>query len=321
MGRSAHITWGNTAAHIDTGDVWQERVSEDEREYFVDGEWRKLATVEEVIKVQGHPDHVFTIKSTHRGPLLRFEELQMNLGLLFNAEPAAMSSNHWYSLAWQGRSPGDNSFSLLFAIYESKDLPELFAKIDGDLGKSYKGLGSNILFADTSGNIGYRLIHSIQERRDKTPFIGSRVLDGTKSSFDWSGELVHLKDLPQSLNPKKGFLMSANGRQTSDNVVFDYGATVNCPARVVRITELLREATESGKKLSLADLGAMQQDVVDVVARRMKPKLLKIIAEADHHLSQEQKKKIGELVRILGPWEGDFAKTSVGASVYTRWYI
>lgn len=42
-------------------------------------------------------------------------------------------------------------------------------------------MGLNILFADTSGNIGYRLIFSIPVRKDKTPYIGARILDGTKT--------------------------------------------------------------------------------------------------------------------------------------------
>lgn len=99
---------------------------------------------------------------------------------------------------------------------------------------------------------------SIPERKDKTPFIASRILDGTTSKFDWTGEVVHLKELPRSLNPKKGYIVSANNRQTTDNALNDYGATVNSPGRSIRIDEMLKEWTTSGKKMSLADLGAVQ---------------------------------------------------------------
>ena len=115
----------------------------------------------------------------------------------------------------------------------------------------------NMLFADTSGNIGYKLVMTIPERNDKTPFIASRVLDGTTTEFDWTGAVIHQKDLPRSLNPEKGYIVTANGRQTSDNALNDYGATTNCPGRVIRIDELLKEATSSGKKLTLDDLGAI----------------------------------------------------------------
>ena len=71
-----------------------------------------------------------------------------------------------------------------------------------------------MLFADTSGNIGYFLVMSVPERKETfgAPFVGNRVLDGTTSRFDWSGRMVAFRDLPRSLNPKKGYLATANGR-------------------------------------------------------------------------------------------------------------
>ena len=132
---------------------------------------------------------------------------------------------------------------MLTTLAESKDIPELYEKMDGDLGRNYRGLGQNFIFADTSGNIGYRLIMTIPERHDKTPFIACRALDGTTSKFDWTGNIIHQKDLPRSINPKKGYIVTANGRQTSDNALNDYGVTMNCPGRTLRIDEMLREAT------------------------------------------------------------------------------
>lgn len=138
-------------------------------------------------------------------------------------------------------------------------------------------MGQNVLFADTSGNIGYRLVMSIPKRKDKTPFIGSRVLDGTTSAYDWTGEYYALRDLPKSLNPKKGYLVTTNNRQTSDHAKLDLGASQNSPARVLRIDEILRQGIESGKKFTLAEMGAIQQDVVDVIARRVTPKIVDIL--------------------------------------------
>ena len=111
-----------------------------------------------------------------------------------------------------------------------------------------------MLFADTKGNIGYRLILSVPVRKDKTPFIGSRVLDGTTTEFDWTNEVVPFRDLPKSLNPKKGYLMTANGRQTSDHAKTDYGASQNSPGRTLRVDEMLREGIAAGKKFSLKDM-------------------------------------------------------------------
>lgn len=54
---------------------------------------------------------------------------------------------------------------------------------------------------------------SMPKRKDETPYLGCRVLDGRKSDFDWlPDELVPLKELPRSLNPKRGYIVSANNR-------------------------------------------------------------------------------------------------------------
>ena len=52
-------------------------------------------------------------------------------------------------------------------------------------------------------------------RKDKTPYLGLRVLDGRTSAYDWEGngsETVPLSEIPRSLNPSKGFLVTANNR-------------------------------------------------------------------------------------------------------------
>ena len=65
---------------------------------------------------------------------------------------------------------------------------------------------------------------AVPVRKDKTPYIGHRVLDGTRSDFDWeSNKSVPLKDLPRSFNPSKGYIVTANNRHWPENAKYDYG--------------------------------------------------------------------------------------------------
>lgn len=48
-------------------------------------------------------------------------------------------------------------------------------------------------------------------RKDKTPYIGNRVLNGETTDYDWDG-LVAIKKLPHTLNPEKGYVQTANQR-------------------------------------------------------------------------------------------------------------
>ena len=77
--------------------------------------------------------------------------------------------------------------------------------------EEWNGVPQNFVFADTDGDIAYFMLCSTPIRKDKTPFIGSRVLDGRTSEFDWEG-LVPVKDLPRSINPEKGYIVTANNR-------------------------------------------------------------------------------------------------------------
>ena len=117
-----------------------------------------------------------------------------------------------YSFAWGGQQVGDDSWRGIKSIYDAKTVVELLDKFESPEFNRYNGLGFNTILGDNSGNIGYQLIMSIPERKDKTPFLGSRILDGTTTKFDWTDNLIPLKDLPRSLNPKKGYLVTANGR-------------------------------------------------------------------------------------------------------------
>ena len=47
----------------------------------------------------------------------------------------------------------------------------------------------NLVVADDSGDIGYMMLVGYPDRKDKTPYIGNRVLDGTTTNYDWNGLL------------------------------------------------------------------------------------------------------------------------------------
>ena len=86
---------------------------------------------------------------------------------------------------------------------------------DSKLTGGYRGVTVNIVMADTQGNIGYQLLAPIPVRKNKTPFLGLRVLNGQTSKYDWEEdglETVPLAELPRSLNPSKGFIVTANNK-------------------------------------------------------------------------------------------------------------
>ena len=106
-------------------------------------------------------------------------------------------------------------------------------------------------------------------RKDKTPYIGCRVLDGRKSDFDWEPDrIAPISELPRALNPKKGYIVTANNRHQPDNVKYDHGVTIMSTARQQRIVEMIEEGIAGGKKFTIEDMNMMQEDQLDIMARR-----------------------------------------------------
>lgn len=77
------------------------------------------------------------------------------------------------------------------------------------------------------------------------------VQDGTTTEFDWTGRYVEVKDLPKVINPKKGFLVTANNRQIPDSSVSIVGISNTSPVRSQRITELIRDQINEGRKFTV----------------------------------------------------------------------
>jgi penicillin G amidase len=103
----------------------------------------------------------------------------------------------------------------------------------------YIGLPANLIVADTFGDIAYMMLSPSPIRKNKTPFIGARILDGRTSDYDWEG-FAPIKDLPRSFNPEKGYIVTANNRQVPDNSLYDHGAAQMSTGRAQRIDEMLR---------------------------------------------------------------------------------
>lgn len=104
----------------------------------------------------------------------------------------------------------------------------------------FKSVPGSLVLADDKGDIGYMMLAPIPKRRDKTPNIGNRVLDGTTTAYDWEG-LIPTRDLPRGINPTKGFFSTANNRAMPENSIDDIGANSPSTGRAQRIDEIIRE--------------------------------------------------------------------------------
>lgn len=158
-----------------------------------------------------------------------------------------------YSFVWGGFTTKDDIFPYFKSLLTGRRVKDVIDTWD-ELGKDgYKGIAMNMIMADIEGNIGYTMLLPSPNRKNKTPFLGCRVIDGTTSEFDWDG-LLPLSTSPRSYNPARGYIMTANNRQAPDNAMTDNGATQMSTGRSQRIDEVLRGKIERGEKISIEDM-------------------------------------------------------------------
>lgn len=117
----------------------------------------------------------------------------------------------------------------------------------------FRSAPMSLVMADDGGDIGYMMLASIPNRKDKTPHIGNRVLDGTTTAYDWDG-LVPVSDLPRGFNPKKGYFSTANNRVVPENSIYDIGGNSPSTGRAQRIDQIISEMINTGHKITVQDM-------------------------------------------------------------------
>ena len=128
IGRSKNISWGQTAPLADSSDLWQEEISEDGKQYKLDGQWVDLKIEKHSIKVKGQDTVEFELSFTHRGPVMK-SQLLYEAGVLFGGSLPAAKFEHSYSHAWGGMFAGESFFDLLQAIADGKGVKEVMEQV------------------------------------------------------------------------------------------------------------------------------------------------------------------------------------------------
>jgi penicillin amidase len=211
-----------------------------------------------------------------------FEKLKTGERIL----PLETKSKDKLVLKWSGFSMEPSEISSLFDIFSSQDVSEM------DRHLSRVGVPSwNYVFADTKGDIGYRLVGRTYKHTEKIP-LGIPTMsyeEFKKESFLDSSE--H----PQILKPKRDYVYTANNRHWPTDAHFYGGRGYSYSFRGFRIDELLKEKqdVESYKKIQC------DRQIVD--ARFFIPKFQKHLAAP-----------------VFNNWDFSSSDSSIAPPVYRR---
>jgi len=211
----------------------------------------------------------------------------------------------------------------------------------------------NFVFADDNGHIGYRT-NGRTPRYNKEPAlgIGQESLSQLESSVAFSNPLT-ADEMPHVLNPKRGYVVTANNRQWPSNSRYSLGNAQSQGLRAFRIEELIRALGPGGsggqsKKgglgsrsggqtggqiggLDLASNQRIQCDIQAVDARFLLPKLLAVL-DASRGSNQDSVHASGHdsghdsisamnqpAIQALRDWNFETDVNCKACALYRRW--
>jgi penicillin amidase len=285
LGHTPGVAWGFTNAYLDDMDLFVERVDPaDTTRYLTpEGSAPFEQRIEEIwVRGREVPDTI-VVRSTRHGPVMTPVESRAGEDLL--------------SLQWIAHDTTHAQRALLKLLRVQTAGELLLAMQDMDVAHQ------NVVFADTAGAWGYWMAGRIPVRPTGT----ARLLPvpGWTGEGDWLGYLP-FSEHPHQLAPERGFIATANNRQSWAPVSWQVSEEVWAePFRAMRITERL----SAGRNLTADSMAALQNDVTSSFAQRYLPAAVRAFQGAGYD----------SIAASLETWDGAHTLDDTRAPVFHAW--
>ena len=289
IGHNDQIAWGFTNNGADVQDLYVENFNpENPSEYRVEGKWVAADVRKEVIPVKGRAPEILNVIVTRHGPVM------------------VLRGKTGYALKWTATEPGGLAHS-----YFKNQFAHNWQEFREALRDS-AGPGQNIVYADTSGHIGFLVAARVPIRKcgvwppPESPLplgtpCGSAPMPGDSSEYEWNG-YIPFDEMPQVLDPPGGIIATANSRVAGPDYPHFLTAVWMSPWRTDRIFTLLSQ----GKKFQPEDFSAIQNDIVsemDVIVAKA------LVKAAENSKARDD--RTAKLIQMLSTWDGRTTADSI----------
>jgi penicillin G amidase len=284
IGHNQHIAWSLTDAQNQQTFFYEEK--EDAAhpgQYFWKGAWKDYSTVSYDIPVLGGPTEHLTVRISTHGPVI---------------SERGLTTSVW----WAGNIPSQD-FSVLMRIGQASDYTGFRDALRDWLSPTH-----NFVYADDAGNIGLISAGYFPLVVGGQPWL---PMPGT-GEYDVVGTVPY-DDIPQVYNPPSNIVWSANQRQVGPGYPYYIGTASNFFDPGYRANEIRRVLSQD-RKLSAADMMALQTDTRDFLASEITPVLLQAL-EGGQLTTAEQSAR-----DLLTGWDFRMEVGSPAASIWwTFW--
>jgi penicillin G amidase len=296
MGHNESIAWGTTNMFADAQDLYLERTNPlNENQYEVDGQWLDMEVDEELIYIKSD----FPRFLTDPIPPLKWEVRRTRHGPLIS--DIMGQADYPLALRWAGLDEQDKTYQSYLNINYAEDWTSFKSAFEG-----YAVPAINFVYADTHGDIGLFAAGKIPIRRHGD---GRLPVPGWQSIYDWNG-YIPLEQLPQILNPEKGYIVNANNKNHSADYPYLVANNWGLPYRAERIHQTIQSSIKAGRKLDIHNFIDMQGDVQSLQFKELLPFFQNLSPQ-----TTQQK----EIINKLKQWDGVLSEESKEAAIYQVW--
>ena len=287
-GHNQYVAWGYTNGFPDVQDLYMEHLRRNpdgsvQAEY--NGEWQPVQVIQETIHVKGKPPVTEEVVITRHGPVIN------QLAPDFTGEQPL-------ALRWTAYDPS-RMFDGLVKMCRARNCYEFEQAL-----RDWNVPSQNTVFADTQGNIAYRLSGRVPVRRKGD---GRLPVPGWTDEYEWGG-YIPFEEMPAVFNPEAGVIVTANNQVVDDSYPYHLSFDYCVGNRAARIRELLQKH----EKIGLEEIRQMHIDQLSIPARKL-AQLLSQVETPDPELQI--------LLKRLSTWDGTLSADSPLAVFYESFVI
>jgi penicillin amidase len=276
IGRNPWIAWGGTNMRAMSSDLV-------DLSHVPPG---KLAERRESIGVRWGFDKKVTLRESHWGPVIS------------DAPPLRDFDLPPIALRWTGYEASDEVGAML-AVSRARNFDEFRAAF-----RNFSVPGQNMLYADHAGNIGQVMAVHCPDRNGAPRDV---IVDPAVADDAWA-RMRGVMDLPFSLNPHQGFLVSANNRPASADVRVGY--FFSPVDRAQRMTDIIG----ANSRIGIDEIKSLQRDVHMASAAKLKHLFLTKLREIG--LTTVANEKARRVLNVLEEWDGCYDSNAKGPVVF-----
>ncbi|MFT7587837.1 MAG: penicillin amidase [Limisphaerales bacterium] len=283
IGHNRNIAWGVTLAYLDAEDLVTETFDKPKM-YHTPSGIKEVEIRTEQIKVKDRPDFIEQVVSTENGPLLSAHLNHLETG----------GNNLHLALCSRALQPS-KSILTFFKLNLAENWNDFV-----DAMKCCVAPPLNIVYADNKGNTGYWVTGEIATRKGG---ITGLPADGKTGRGIWDG-VIPFEEMPHSLNPSKGYILSCNNKVINEEYPHDLGNIWMLGNRALSAEQYLSQ----NKTLTIEDCMTMQNDLHSKAVGLYQQLYSK------HKTNDKLEQKV--LDKLLN-WDGILTSDSSSAAVYS----